>query len=723
MNRSLTRREFQQLCTLAGGMTLLPSGLMSCAHNPRRLTEIDPKYDIFHHTKPVRHLKRFQISNLSQMVNWDDQRVHWLLDTVATIFQGLVNRSEPRIYFEYGGMNTPWLEKFREEGFQFQVDEVQDFTELLQLYAKELDGYIVFDPDLIDTVNIAQTWASLDNYLVVFPNLEPLARDLGLQKKEDLRGRWGDKFEAYEWAFDNLLPHCSKHILGAQCVHLPYHPSGDSTIRDFLVCNKAFTFDLSAAFRQRREYRMFSRICAGMEFPAGVWGWHCARDHEHWAVARASRDGLYTLCALGTQNLTVQSGFIPKDKSIPVQKPSPRKSLKAEKNKVYIAFMMTDGDSLWVMNSLQLRNWASEKRGTVPMTWGFLPLLADIAPAMFAYYVKHMLPQDCMIAGPTGSGYTYPHLHPDPRLFLRYSKHYMQRCGLEIVNITNWNDDTNWQEVDLPEFNPLLFKEMDNCIGYVRGMGESAFEPHYNFNDKPYIFCGEGIHSPDKDDVATIRNFIEANPNRPLFIYCLINISVRLERIEKIVRDLKEYDIEYVRLDDFMMLVKDAYKQGLITEDLYPHVEGNQRILAAEAPAQWMGTKNRIEELIPALQAGSLSEAIQAINHDDLDLALGERITEDDFADVLGFALCECMFALVKNTLNLKGVYVNRKQKSVDDFMRQLGDFEGAKAVPALWKIWQEWDKNPPQWPQIAQIGNDLVKLTRRVDTFFAQNT
>ena len=180
------------------------------------------------------------------------------------------------------------------------------------------------------------------------------------------------------------------------------------------------------------------------------------------------------------------------------------------------------------------------------MTWGFLPLLADLAPAMYLYYINEMKDNDYMIAGPAGAGYTYSHMYADPRKFLRYSKFYMQKCGLEIVNITNWNDYTNWQEVDLPDFNPMLFQELDHCLGYVRGMGESAFEPHFNFGDKPYVFCGEGIHRNDKDDVDTIKSFIEANPNRPLFIFSLINIATKLERIQKVVDSLKNYDIEYV---------------------------------------------------------------------------------------------------------------------------------------------------------------------------------
>jgi hypothetical protein len=403
----------------------------------------------------------------------------------------------------------------------------------------------------------------------------------------------------------------------------------------------------------------------------------------------------------------------------PKQKPSPRKNLVAEKNKTYIAYMMTDGDALWVMDSLQLGLWGAEKRGDFPLSWGFLPLLADIAPAMYLYYIKHMKEDDYMVCGPSGAGYTYTQMYPDPRQFLKYSKFYMQKCGLEIVDITNWNDYTNWQEVDLPWFNPVLFEELDNCIGYVRGMGESAFEPHYNFADKPYIFCGEGIHRGDKDDLDTMKTFIEANPNRPLFIFVLINVAVSIERIKRTIDALEGDDIEFVRLDDFMHLVKSAYKQGFVTEDLYPKREGNEKILEKEAPASWKNTKNRIEKLVPILNADSNKKALEEMNSDAAQLAMGQKITDEDKADILAFALCENMFGLVKNVLNSQGIYVNLRIESIEKFMDLYSDWKGINSLKLLTELWQNWDQLTFDWQEIVQIGKDFLKVYEQSDKLF----
>ncbi len=366
---------------------------------------------------------------------------------------------------------------------------------------------------------------------------------------------------------------------------------------------------------------------------------------------------------------------------------------------------MTDGDSMWVMNTLQYGNWKPEKKREFPVSWGFLPLLADIAPAVYKHYITTQQPNDYMFCGPSGAGYTYTHIHPDPKSFLRYSKSYMERCDLKVPYITNWNDYTNWQEVDVPSFNPTLLKELDNCIGYVRGMGESAFDPHYNFKDKPFLFCGEGLHVPDKDDVATVRNFIDANPNRPLFIPLLINITITMERLRKITTDLKDYDIEYVRLDDLIYLTKSAYKQGMITEDLYPNRKGNEKILSMEASEKWKGIKAENEKLTPILTAKTKVKALAMMNTKEAGLALGQKITNEDAADILAFALCESMFKLVKNVLNYKGIYVNKRVDAVNQFVGKFSSWNDVDGLSDLIHIWQHWDELTFKWDNIMSMG------------------
>jgi hypothetical protein len=717
MSKSLNRRDFIKTSALVSGFSVLPIQFFGCElKDSADFLYTLPEYDIYPKFKTPQKLVRFNTAHLKSSFPDADARSLSLLNAVLTIFQGLVNRRETRLWLDFGSGAVDWLALYKQDGFNIPEEEETDFNALIKRFSAELDGYIIFDPEMLHSLNVAQTWGSLENLMVITPDLEPLVKSTGLTLKQDLRNRWPGRVPAYEWAFENLFPRCSKHLIANYCVD---YPGGVSYVeRDFSTAINAFIMDLSAAVRQRKEYRLMDKIYAQMKTPGAVWGWHCTRDHEHWAVERSSRKGLYTICT-GMSNLSVHGGIKPKNTSIPSQKKSPRQDLTAQKNKIYISFLMTDGDSMWVMNSLQQGNWSPEKKREFPVSWGFLPLLADIAPAVYKHYIATQQTNDYMFAGPAGAGYTYSYMHPDPSAFLRYSKFYMERCGLNMAYITNWNDYTNWQEVDVPSFNNILFKELDNCIGYVRGMGESAFEPHYNFKDKPFVFCGEGLHMPDKDDVATVRNFIEANPNRPLFIPLLANISIPVERMRKITTALKDYDIEYVRLDDMIHLIKSAYSQGLITEDLYPNREGNERVLSMEAAEKWPGTKASFEKLTPILTAPTKSAALVQMNTKEAGLALGQEITDEDSADILAFALSKSMFSLVKNVLNYKGIYVNKRVEAVNQFIAMFSTWNDVDALSDLIHNWQHWDELTFKWEEIVALGKKLGKVYHEADGLY----
>jgi hypothetical protein len=717
MRKQFNRRDFIKTSAFVGGLSVLPLQFFGCGpEGAKDFLYTLPEYDIFAKIKTPQNLVRYKLTRLKESFPDADAKVIWMLHPLMTIFQGLINRNEPRIWLDQGPDSVDWLAVYKKDGYDIPVEDESDFTSLFKRFAGELDGYIIYDPNMLHSLNVAQTWGGLENWMVITPEMEPLAKSTGLTLKKDLRGQWPGRVPAYEWAFENLFPRCSKHMIANCCVDYPY--SGHYVNRDFFIANNAFIMDLSAAYRQRKEYRLMDKIYEQMKTPGGVWGWHDTRDHEHWAVERSSRKGLYTICS-GLLNLSVHGGIKPKDTSLPKQKKSTRKDLTAKKDKIYLAFIMTDGDSLWVMDTLQYGNWKPEKQREFPVSWGFLPLLADIAPAVYLHYITTQQPNDYMFCGPAGAGYTYTHLHPDPHAFLRYSKFYMERCDLKIPYITNWNDYTNWQEVDVPSFNPILYKELDNCIGYVRGMGESAFDPHYNFKDKPFLFCGEGLHAPDKDDVATVRNFIEANPNRPLFIPLLINVTISMERIRKITTDLKDYNIEYVRLDDLMYLIKSAYKQGFSTEDLYPNRKGNEKILSMEAAEKWPGTKAGIEKLTPILTAQTEAKALALMNTKEAGLALGQEITKEDGVDILAFALCESMFSLVKTTLNYKGIYVNKRVEAVNQFIGMFSSWDDVDGLSDLIHIWQHWDEMTFQWEEIVSMGRRLIKVYHQADGLF----
>ncbi len=192
-----------------------------------------------------------------------------------------------------------------------------------------------------------------------------------------------------------------------------------------------------------------------------------------------------------------------------------------------------------------------------------------------------------------------------------------------------------------------------------------------------------------------------------------------MERIQKVVDSLDTYDIEYVRLDDFMHLIKSAYKQGLITEDLYPNREGNEQILIKEAPAAWQNTKAAIKRLEPIIKAPNEKKALFELNSDEANLAQGQFITDEDKSDILAFALCESMFGLAKNVLNLQGIYVNLRKESIEKITNMYKEWSGINSLNQLMKMWEEWEQRTFAWKEVVGIGQDFLKVFKQADRLF----
>ena len=252
MSTNMKRRDFIKSSVAIGGLSFLPFDFCGCVSEEGDFLYTPKAYDIFFKYKKPGKIYRYDLQNLTSLFPDVSPHKHWILKSVVCIFQGLVNRIEPRLYLRNSPSDIDWLGIYKKNGYALNVSDVSDFEQLLKEFCPLLDGYIITDPEMPDTMNVAQTWGSLENWMVVTPQMIPLVEQFGLKQKEDLRGRWQGRVEAYEWAFKNLFNGCSKHVFGDCCVDFPFHPSEASFhIRDFLVANKAFTVDLSAARRQR----------------------------------------------------------------------------------------------------------------------------------------------------------------------------------------------------------------------------------------------------------------------------------------------------------------------------------------------------------------------------------------------------------------------------------------------------------------------------------------
>lgn len=130
---------------------------------------------------------------------------------MATL-QGIVNRAEPRIY----------LLENKEEGKYTWLNDLDvtykvrdDYWQIVRTYKDEINGIIIYDPKVPDSVNVATTLAGLKSAVVASPELaEKLkAAPYSLKVLDDLQGKFKDRLDAYTWQYENLWSQTTRRML------------------------------------------------------------------------------------------------------------------------------------------------------------------------------------------------------------------------------------------------------------------------------------------------------------------------------------------------------------------------------------------------------------------------------------------------------------------------------------------------------------------------------
>ncbi len=365
------------------------------------------------------------------------------------VLQGLANRKRPALYCLYNSTDTMWLNWIRRNGYIKSTRSVARWTALLPMFRSRYRGLVVTDPALPATKNIANMVASVEDCLVVSPRmLRTFAKEwAGLAIKADLRGRWQTSADAYKWALEHLWPKLNHHL--AACSY-PEHLG----LRDYLTQHRAFIFWISGPIDGAAPYanptaeaRVAEELLARMppNSPIMSYPW-AAKDvgiGEGPGVTLFAEFGKYLVGSINCTNLSVHSGF-----KVSLMKPRSAPVPRLDKNKVYLSFIMSDGDNLPVLtisNFPQL--WTDPNRGKVPMGWTLSPSASLLIPAVVQYYYSTATPNDAFLGAVSGVGYTYPDSYglrykAEQRQavfdgFLTQTETYMNRAGLRSLWIMN----------------------------------------------------------------------------------------------------------------------------------------------------------------------------------------------------------------------------------------------------------------------------------------------
>jgi hypothetical protein len=126
---------------------------------------------------------------------------------------------------------------------------------------------------------------------------------------------------------------------------------------------------------------------------------------------------------------------------LPIQPPA---SVPQLQNKIYVTVTMSEGDNMQYCEHRLRQIWDDPNRGKAPLNWSITPFMLDIAPAMLHYFQSTQTPNDFLVAGPSGAGYTYPGAWPSAALplFAERTGDYMARQGMNVIFALNHPNGT-----------------------------------------------------------------------------------------------------------------------------------------------------------------------------------------------------------------------------------------------------------------------------------------
>jgi hypothetical protein len=342
--------------------------------------------------------------------------------------KGVVNAVKPRIFSYEGdafaeGKHT-WL-----QSLGLAWTEHTDNWPLIVKYRSELAGVIVYDPLVPDTMNLATTMAGRRKALVVSPALLPrlVGTPYNLPVLEDLRGRFANKIAVYDSMLANQWPDVTHRVLIGLS---PDHHK--AAMREYAVALGAAVvwLDPNVAAESAVLDRFLSSMGAGNTY-MGWW------PEEGPGVERGSRHGIATVASDYATNLTMHSG-LPRAVGVKVIPPKP-----ILQNKIYVAFILSDGDNLQYVEHLMRKLWNDPSRGKVPMGWTVSPAMLDAMPGALDFYYRTSTEADNLVSGQSGWGYGYPNFWPSQAqldTFAQTTDDYALRSGLRVVTV--WNTIT-----------------------------------------------------------------------------------------------------------------------------------------------------------------------------------------------------------------------------------------------------------------------------------------
>lgn len=335
--------------------------------------------------------------------------------------EGIVNRTQPRIACVNSSAEEgefTWLNLHH-----LPYSLINGYSAVLK-YETNVSGLVVTDPSQPDTLNLATALAGVNNELICDPSLLTTltGAPYHLAIRDDLRGKFSSKYQVYQYLYTNCWPQCTHRIFAGM------ETNGHGHLRDYLVAVKAAAAWLNPGVPA--DATALAPFVSSMTPVGGVYmGWW---PDEGTGLQWIAPYGIPVIASDWFDNGSLFGGAATTITVPSVPAPPPLQ------NKVYVSITLSDGDNVQYMQHHMKQNWGNPARGKVPMGWTAQPLAADLDPGMLNYYWSTATTNDCLVAGPSGAGYTRLNFWSPANVaaYTQASAPYLQRSGM--TSITVW---------------------------------------------------------------------------------------------------------------------------------------------------------------------------------------------------------------------------------------------------------------------------------------------
>ena len=309
------------------------------------------------------------------------------VDLFASL-EGLVNRKRPRLACI--GPSDAEGDLFWLRIHHLTMNPIDGFA-AVEKYKAELNGLVVVDPARPETRNVATTLAGLDSALICEPELlvKLTNAPFDLKVRQDLRGRFADRAEVYDYLLRDVWPRCTRHVLAG------LSSRAHGSLRDFLVAANAAVVWLDP--KKPEDAALLGRFAPDLKPARALYmGWWPDEDA---GLKWIGQFGVPVLASDFFHNGSLLGGVHEQIIPPPVAPPPPLQ------NRIYLALYLSDGDNIQYMQHSMRLLWKDPARGKVPMGWTVSPLSVDLDPALLNYYYQTATTNDCLVSGPSGAGH------------------------------------------------------------------------------------------------------------------------------------------------------------------------------------------------------------------------------------------------------------------------------------------------------------------------------